>query len=130
MEAILATSDGGQTWDKLSLPGKAVLAGSFVDAQHGWVIAGSSDLLNNDPSLTDVSLPLFRTSDGGLTWTPVKNDLTLATSYGHIHDVYFVNLQVGFAVATASAPYTIGLRTLFATTDGGGSWKEVGAIPT
>jgi photosystem II stability/assembly factor-like uncharacterized protein len=130
VEAILATSDGGQTWGKLGLPGKAVLAGSFVDAQHGWVIAGSSDLLNNDSSLTDVSLPLFRTSDGGLTWTAVKNDLTLGTSHGRIHDVYFVNLQVGFAVATQAAAYAIGSRTLFVTTDGGGSWREVGAIPT
>src|SRR5262249_13610957 len=65
---ILATSDGGQTWSRMTLPGQVQLAGNFVDPRHGWLLAGSRDLLSNDSAaLSALPLPLYRTSDGGST---------------------------------------------------------------
>lgn len=127
---FLATADGGHIWARMNIPGQVHLAASFVDAQHGWLIAGSSDLLSADPTvLSNTSLPLYKSDDGGMTWTPVKTNLTVMTPQGRIQDIYFVNQRVGFAVAAHSATTTRPSTTLFATSDGGSSWTLVGDTP-
>lgn len=127
---FLATSDGGRIWARMSIPGQVHLAACFVDAQHGWLIAGSTDLVSaNAAILSTVPLPLYRTNDGGMTWTPVKTNLTMSTPQGRIQDIYFVNQQVGFAVAVHNPTATRSATTLFATSDGGASWTLVGDTP-
>lgn len=128
---IAATSDGGLTWSRISLPGPVAPAGSFIDPEHGWVIAGSADLNENDASLDGVLAPLYRTDDGGATWSRVQTDLRLVTPNGRVQELDFVNEQVGFAIAVRGVPYDVaGERVLYETQDGGRSWKLVGSIPT
>jgi photosystem II stability/assembly factor-like uncharacterized protein len=55
---LYRTTDGGQTWQRFSLP----IAGPvrFADAQHGWVSGGAG------------GGELYTTADGGRTWQPVS----------------------------------------------------------
>ena len=54
---LLHTKDGGKNWDRAAMPtDSAFHRVSFSDSKHGW-------LLGKDR--------LYRTSDGGLTWTTV-----------------------------------------------------------
>src|SRR5215831_8472035 len=59
------TKDGGQTWTDITPPGingMELWAVSFVDAEHGGVIAATIDS-------TGVTYFIIKTSDGGKTWT-------------------------------------------------------------
>lgn len=130
---LLTTTDGGWTWSVLPLPGAMHSAVNFVDAAHGWEVGGSIDLPNLSSSAgADVPVPLFRTDDGGNTWLPVSTDLLLASSYGQVQDLYFIDLRNGFAIAVTGVP-DYGLWTyqanLLETADGGVTWTLVGPVP-
>ncbi|MFL6300965.1 MAG: WD40/YVTN/BNR-like repeat-containing protein [Terriglobales bacterium] len=65
---VIATTDGGDTWNAYPIPLVAGGAGggfsiAFRDANHG--VVGGGDLANG----TGVSNNFARSSDGGLTWT-------------------------------------------------------------
>jgi photosystem II stability/assembly factor-like uncharacterized protein len=61
------TSDGGKTWDSGSpLPASGTI--QFPDALHGWLISTGS----SDPSDEFQKMPVYRTADGGRTWTETE----------------------------------------------------------
>ncbi len=101
---VFATVDGGVTWQAREFPQaedpKALDAASFVDADHGWVLAGYYE---EDQSL-------LRTADGGVTWGSVT------VPPGWLNDVAFVSPDVGWAIGDG----------VYMTTDGGDTWTDVG----
>ena len=60
---LLRTTDGGQNWAFVRATPKVGIV-QFVDADHGWLIAGLWDY--------PVTNRLLQTIDGGLTWSEVK----------------------------------------------------------
>jgi hypothetical protein len=63
---LLATSDGGRTWHRLTAPANAQTA-CFSDPRHGWLGAGGL---------------LYRTTDGGGHWTALTSmDGPLGSGY-------------------------------------------------
>jgi photosystem II stability/assembly factor-like uncharacterized protein len=69
---IFSTTDGGQTWTKLlDQPGTYFRCIGMIDDQVG--VAGN---IGTDyfPGVTDTT-PIYRTTDGGTTWTPIKVDV-------------------------------------------------------
>lgn len=83
--SLFWTADGGQTWDSgSSLPASGTI--QFVDAQHGWLVSSGSP----DPGVGVYSrTPVYRTSDGGETWTStdLPTDATDATwTWAHFVD--------------------------------------------
>jgi len=65
---VFGTTDGGDTWVKLlDQPGTFVRALGFVDERVG--ILGNIGP-GSFPGVTD-TVPLYRTADGGKTWSPV-----------------------------------------------------------
>jgi photosystem II stability/assembly factor-like uncharacterized protein len=126
-QKLLETADGGTTWSVRSLPGQVQLQVEFIDANHGWAIAGLS---NQFTVLTDsygrasfvgkpLALPLYRTDDSGMTWVPVHSSLLLQSAeYGQFYGMHFVDLSHGFAYFDRGQQ----LRT----TDGGRSWSVAG----
>ena len=125
---LLVTSDGGSTWVAHSMPGEAPLqvAVDFVDANHGWLIAGTTAEWVAVPA---VPLPLYRTDDGGLTWVRVPTNVLWRypeASGGTIDILDFVDRNNGFAVRRNLNNY--GTQWL-KTTDGGRTWTVVVAAP-
>jgi len=129
---LLVTSDGGSTWVAHSMPGEAPwqVAVDFVDADHGWAIAGTAADWSAVPS---VHLPLYRTDDGGLTWVRVPTNVLWRYSEesgGTIDILDFVDQNNGFAVrrkgeVKVANDYTQWLKT----TDGGRTWTVVVEAP-
>jgi photosystem II stability/assembly factor-like uncharacterized protein len=65
---IYRTTDGGERWERvLHQPGTYFRAVVFADSVHGF--AGNIGT-GYFPGVTD-TIPLYRTRDGGRTWTPV-----------------------------------------------------------
>jgi photosystem II stability/assembly factor-like uncharacterized protein len=122
---ILATSDGGRTWQRQYDGPAKLYQADFADASHGWAV-GTSALLS--------------TSDGGRTWA------ALPEPCGLIQSVHFVSPSRGYAVGGAPAVRTdagipvavggdggtssgTGGGQLLATTDGGRTWNAVTGAP-
>lgn len=64
---LFRTTDGGASWAKVaSKPGTFIRALGFVDANTGFIGNIGTDYY---PGVTDTT-PLYRTDDGGATWTP------------------------------------------------------------
>jgi photosystem II stability/assembly factor-like uncharacterized protein len=102
-----------------SLPGEVQLEVNFVDVDRGWAIAGSSAELGKFPA--SITVPLYRTDDGGLTWVLIPTRLLLLTGDGRIESLYFVDRKNGFATRVSS----IGMSQFLTTADGGLSWTVV-----
>jgi hypothetical protein len=79
---ILATSDGGATWQKRdSGVNDALESVQFVDAKNGWAVGSNGRIL--------------ATSDGGATWQ--KRDSGVSEL---LQRVYFADAKNGFAVGS------------------------------
>lgn len=65
---LYRTANGGETWQKVwEQAGTFIRALGFVDAHNGFLGNVGTDYY---PGVTDTR-PLYRTRDGGMTWTPV-----------------------------------------------------------
>ena len=137
--SLLHTQDGGKTWKVLPAPANSdeIFVGiSFVDAQIGYLVDQSGVLLRSDdgglPFAPVDRLPihtrslrfvtpewgweirgdtLFETLDGGKSWRPVPFPLPVQ---------YFALLPDHQAWIVAGTSK----RRVFATPDGGKTWKE------
>ncbi|MHC1739151.1 MAG: YCF48-related protein [Ignavibacteriaceae bacterium] len=99
------TTDGGETWQWSELPSPVPYTNYRLEGVHcfdsnSWIIVGSTNLING---------VVYKTSDGGITWT------TQITK-GALHKVSFFDSNNGVAV---------GVRTILKTTDSGITWFEI-----
>ncbi|MBK7032443.1 MAG: hypothetical protein IPH49_04080 [Ignavibacteria bacterium] len=102
---LLATIDGGQTWTNKAVPVPAHLGRiEFVDSDYGWISSSAG---------------IFRTTDGGSTWTMANASLGGSIS--------FVDRNKGWA---ASGSYLNSSGWIKHTTDGGVTWvSQASGLP-
>lgn len=125
---IYRTSDGGKTWS----PVKATLniyavAGSFsfTSPSEGWLLVGTQ------PSAGSENKYLYKTTDGGLSWSlraqarfsvnqsNVTSGVLPAT--GYVTQLQFTSPTQGYMALTRSG--------LYATDDGGSTWNLMSESP-
>lgn len=112
--SILRTVDDGETWTDVS-PAEwdttqVPTNGFFLDDDHAWV-------LQTDPVDFEQGA-IFQTSDGGVSWT--RTD----TPFG-AGSMSFIDDQTGWVMAGLGAAAGSMAIVIFATEDGGATWKEV-----
>ncbi|MHB1980508.1 MAG: WD40/YVTN/BNR-like repeat-containing protein [Sulfobacillus sp.] len=113
---LLVSANGGLTWKAISLPGTYLPAdASFTSAPDGWVVASLACA-----STQSCPLKIFRTTNGGASWTAVTNLGSFGRQAAMGSTLFFVNSQDGWVV-TQHSGYNGLVRY---TTDGGASWQQ------
>jgi photosystem II stability/assembly factor-like uncharacterized protein len=108
---ILATTDGGQTWETRSYPSNSSL---FSNGYLFSVSCGSSTVCLAGGSGSQ--MVLLSSHDGGATWVSDSYPPELAN--GHIFQVYCKTASDCWALGGTSTSF------ILATTDGGQSWTQ------
>lgn len=119
---ILATHDGGRTWQDLPdpAPGDFWQQVFFRSATEGWLLSGG------EPGAGQQLKTLFHTTDGGRTWSRVAGPSFAATSYasglglptsGYVGQLVFSTAADGWISSPRGG--------LLHTDDGGRGWHRV-----
>jgi photosystem II stability/assembly factor-like uncharacterized protein len=121
---LYKTTDGGEHWDEQwNEPGTFIRALGFVDEHTGILGNVGTDYF---PGVTDET-PLYRTTDGGATWDPVKIDGPEPKGICAI-DVYrkpFVNHGVlGYKTTLRAGGRVGGPAFLLRSDDEGATWHS------
>jgi len=112
--AILRTTDGGSTWYNVSPQGVTEFgygtANTFLSASQAWVMVADA----SDPAGSGL---LYRTDDGGLTWT------VYPVPFGG-GQMAFINENVGWMMAYLGAGAGSMAVAIYQTGDGGATWTQ------
>ncbi|HSO19934.1 MAG TPA: hypothetical protein VLT88_10770 [Desulfosarcina sp.] len=112
--AILRTTDGGSTWYNVSPAGVTALgfgtAHTFLNASQAWVQVADA----SDPAGSGL---LYRTEDGGLSWT------VYPVPFGG-GDMTFIDESHGWMMAPLGAGAGSMAVSIFTTDDSGASWTR------
>jgi photosystem II stability/assembly factor-like uncharacterized protein len=125
MTQVLRTIDGGQTWQQSTIPAVYLKQITFIDSQHGWILTGWGARGGAAEAVA-----VFRTGDGGKTWSNVSSALPASTDTpppGHLpfggrkSGIHFLNMSTGWITGTVGAN---DLTWLYVSHDGGSTWYQ------
>jgi photosystem II stability/assembly factor-like uncharacterized protein len=129
---VLRTMDSGQTWQQSTVPAVYLKQMAFVDAQHGWILAGWGS-----GGGAAEAVVVFRTGDGGKTWRNVASALPASTDTpppGHLpfggqkSGIHFLNVSTGWITGTVVVN---DLAWLYSSHDGGSTWyRQLLSMPS
>jgi photosystem II stability/assembly factor-like uncharacterized protein len=119
---ILATNDGGRSWQIVNAEMPPALPTEFAFAASGQCIttAGGRDAWFGTGG--DAIARVFHSGDRGLSWT-VANTPIRSTPSGGVSALAFRDPLHGFAVGGDFDPTAPSLDTLALTSDGGATWQ-------
>lgn len=128
-DVLYRTVDGGASWSLVSTP-PLMSDIEFVTPTVGWSVSGPAPI-SISTTQTVEGLNLYRTIDGGKTWTTVK--IPRPKGYSSATDAFgapeFFNGNVGvvpaeFNVFIAKYPYAP-VVVIYKTVNGGKTWKAL-----
>jgi photosystem II stability/assembly factor-like uncharacterized protein len=112
--AILRTTDGGSTWYNISPQGVTGFGygvpHTFLSASQAWVMVVDA----SDPAGSGL---LYRTGDGGLTWT------VYPVPFGS-GDMTFIDENTGWMMASLGIAAGSMAVAIYRTEDGGAAWTQ------
>ena len=103
---VFRTKDAGLNWDSIPLPQTTSFGGVSAPTEQVTFISGSER-------------SLFKTEDGGDTWTNIGNHIS-DTSVNGFGIIKFINADTGFVIAGSS-----NMTYMYRTSNGGNSWMRV-----
>ncbi len=112
-QSVLRTTDGGSQWMDVTPPGfsgPAAPSGFFLDQDSAWILAPDGQDFNSGR--------LYCTSDAGKTWTSAKVPFSSAA-------LQFLDEMHGWALFASDCGAGSCGGSLFQTSDGGNTWKEL-----
>jgi photosystem II stability/assembly factor-like uncharacterized protein len=120
---LYLSTDGGASWSRGTI-GPNPIAVFVLDGQHAWTVSVGPGSTGNtgDPSHDVLHYVIGRTTDGGGSWQPVDLPGNFPETGPALS---FVDPQHGYLLI-APERFSNGTAVVFATSDGGTSWRQVG----
>jgi photosystem II stability/assembly factor-like uncharacterized protein len=122
---LLWTSDAGHAWTEITppaSPARELYGAFFLNASNGWLLRshGSGE-----------GVELARTGNGGAEWSVAAFALGAddAAGFGGEASLDFIDEAHGWAMLRLTSSSNFSLGMLFATDDGGATWKRLPAPP-
>jgi photosystem II stability/assembly factor-like uncharacterized protein len=126
LEMLFVTRDGGKTWQPRPNPPASNL--DFIDATHGFTLGLNG---NDNPAAI-----LWRTDDGGTTWSEAPHGAIHGTEPTDIGQLDFIGPTTGWDVSlyitsggglltNGQTPYPVPAPELWQTKDAGTTWTQV-----
>jgi len=118
---VYRSTDGAKTWQEISAPGQVYFGFPVVahdtDPDTAWVVPAISDEVRMVP---DGALQVFKTTDGGATWTSTSAGLPQQNAYDLVYRHAFDRIATGvMAMGTTTG-------NVYVSTDDGATWGCVG----
>lgn len=114
------TTDNGKTWRDITPTALTAISNVFfLDSQNGWVI-GSDNSGNG--------YQIAHTSDAGMSWQTFAFAPTTNNQYS-VATLDFADAQHGFLMLKVATSTNFSEGDLFATSDGGKTWKQLATPP-
>jgi photosystem II stability/assembly factor-like uncharacterized protein len=122
--ALMISTDAGRTWTARPAPPGEWIAAPYptpdvfaLDASHLWALRSGPDSQTGEVASDFVSLVVYRTTDGGLSW---DSSTIPGNFFGSVLDLLFVNERDGYVVARSGVEDEP--TTVYRTSDGGVTW--------
>lgn len=109
---IWKTSDGGSTWTQQNASGYTNAA-SFLDGVHFF--DANVGVSFGDPAPVPTTFEIYRTVNGGTTWTSVSSPAITAGDYGYNSGFTFAGNNIWFGTAKGK---------IYRSTDMGATWVK------
>lgn len=112
-DKMYKSADGGSSWSPFAnmYSPSVVNKMQFIDANLGYIFVDDGQDGFAGP-ITPHNNKLVKTTDGGSTWSVVRDDLL---QYGYFEGACFVSATQGYLATD---------KGIFATNDGGNSWQQ------
>ena len=113
---VYKTSDGGTTWTKIN-PFPALnenIGGAYVSYTSIFALDDNTVFVLGNMFTTSNIRRLYKTTDGGTTWTDISGSINTILPSGNMLNVLFSDANNG---------YVSGSNVLFVTNDGGANWN-------
>jgi len=123
---LFRTLDGGRTWKHAIMPSYGSIY--FVDVRTGWLMSGKIVLTNRTSCPCGEEVDIYRSTDGGETWTQVArtrvNDERSGLPFaGRKEDITFLNATTGWITGTRERDDASPLAYVYVTHDDGHTWR-------
>ncbi len=128
-DRLFWTSDNGANWADITPPdAEHILGVFFLDQFHGWSISRHSTSAQASKSLS-----IFRTNDGGSTWTAATFDTSSLEDdpiLGKGAHLYFSDPRNGWATIRDQTSTNFDSGIMIRTQDGGKTWSLLPTPPS
>ena len=123
---LYRTVNGGEAWAKVwEQPGTFIRALGFLDERNGFLGNVGTEYY---PNVTDTR-PLYRTRDGGVTWTPIQAPgieiVKGICGIDIVHETRIFQGEKRDAAMIHAAGRVGGPATMLRSVDGGETWKVI-----
>ena len=115
--SLLASSDGGRTWQRESIPGPfpVIYDVAFSDARHGWAVTRSRNMFGS---------AVYSTADGGRHWR-----LRYSTKGAMLNRLACVDQNHCWVIGQMDSDTQLP-GVIVATSDGGAHWTQLVPDPS
>lgn len=126
---LYRSTDSGVTWSKVYAPTSSA-ATEVWDIEAGTIVGGTPDLYfveGNNPGYASSECGLYRSGNDGVTWSKISGNYPAGDSIGRCAiSISAANpSRVFVLMANPSGDVINATRSLFRSTDNGGTWESI-----